>query len=62
MELGLSKEVEFYVGKVFVGRNLKNTSLITTVVDPSEFLEKKIVGARRIPVDGYLIFTKEDPI
>lgn len=61
MEVGLSKEVKFDVGNALKGRNLKNMSLIKIVVDPSELLVKKIVGASRILVDDYPIFTKEDP-
>lgn len=37
-------------------------SLITTVVDPSEVLDKTTVGSRRYHVDDYPLFSKEDPI
>lgn len=62
MEVRMTKEVEFEIGINFNGRNLKNMSLITTVVDPSEELDKTTVGTRRIPMDNYPVFFKEDPI
>lgn len=61
MEVGLTKEVEFGIGKKLNGRNLKNMSLITFVIDPSETLERKTVTSRIIPIVDYPIFTKEDP-
>lgn len=62
MEVGMTKEVEFEIGKNFNGQNLKNMSLITTVIDHLEFMDKMIIGTRRIPVDNYPLFSKEDPI
>lgn len=56
------RKLEFDVGKNFNGGNLKNMSLVSSVIDPSELLDKKIVGARRIPMDDFPIFTKKDPI
>lgn len=61
MEVGLPKEVEFDVRKTFNCRNLKNMYLITSVIDPSETLDTKIVASRRIPITDYPIFTKEYP-
>lgn len=61
MEVGLTKEVEFYVRKTFSGRNLKNMSLIIVVIHPSETLDRNTVASRRIPIIDYHIFTKEDP-
>lgn len=37
-------------------------SLITSFVDPSELLDRTYVGSRRITVDDYPLFFKEDPI
>lgn len=62
MEVSLSKELEFDIGKDFNGRNLKNISLLKIVIIPSKLLDKKTLGSRRILVDDYPIFTKEDPI
>lgn len=62
MEVGLTKEVEIDVGMTFDGRNLKNMSLITAVINPSETLDRNTVASRRIPITDYLIFTKEDPL
>lgn len=47
------KEVDFVIGKLFNGHTLKNMSLITNVVDPSELLDMTYVDSRRIPVDDY---------
>ena len=60
MEVGMTKEVDFEIGKNFNGGNLKNMSLITTVVGPLKLLDKKSVGSRRIPVDDYSLFSKEE--
>lgn len=61
IEVGLTKEVEFHIGNTFNGRNLKNISLISFVIDPSETMDRKIVASIRIPIDDYPLFTKEDP-
>lgn len=61
LELCLTKEVDRNVGKVFNGRNLKNVSLISTVTDPSEVLDKNTIAYRRIRVGDFPLFTKEDP-
>lgn len=36
-------------------------SFKTTITDPSETLDRKTVASRRIPIDDYPFFTKEDP-
>lgn len=56
----MTKEVKFEIGKNFNGCTMKNMSLVTTVVDPSELLNKTIVGVRRIPVNDYPFFSKEE--
>lgn len=61
MEVRLTKEVKFDVGKTFNGRNLKNMSLITIVIDPSETLDSNTISSRRFPITDHPIFTKEDP-
>lgn len=62
IEVSLTKEVEADMGKTFNRRNLKNMSLITTISDPYKIMGRKIISSRIIPIDGYPIFTKEDPI
>lgn len=37
-------------------------SLIPSIIDPSKSMDKNAVSSRRIPVDDYPIFTKEDPL
>lgn len=61
IDVGLTKEVEFDIGKTFNERNLKNMYLITSVIDLSETMDKKIVASRRIHIADYPLFTKEDP-
>lgn len=60
MDAGMTKEVDFVIGKDFNGHTLKNMSLIINDVNPSELLGMTYVGSRRIPVDDYLIFSKEE--
>lgn len=60
IDICLTKEVDIDIGKTFNGRNLKNMSLINVVIDPSEALDRNIVSSRRIPIEDYPIFTKED--
>lgn len=55
------KEVDIYVRKVFNGRNMKNTSLISIVTNPLEVMDRNTVASRSIPVDDYPIFITEDP-
>lgn len=62
IDLGLTKEVDIDIGKVFNGKNMKNMSLISLVIDPSEPLDRNAVAYKRISVDDYPIFTKEDPL
>lgn len=59
MDAGMTKEVDFIIGRNFNGHNLKNMSLITSVVYPSELLDMTYVGSRRISVDDYPFFSKE---
>ena len=61
MDVGLTKEVEFDIGKTLNERNLKNMYLITAVIDLSETMDKNNVSSRIIPIEDYPIFTKEDP-
>ncbi|KAI5421606.1 hypothetical protein KIW84_045147 [Lathyrus oleraceus] len=60
MAAGMTKEVDFIIGKNFNGHTLKNIFLITNIVDPSELLDKSTVGSRRILVDDYPLFSKEE--
>lgn len=62
IEVGLTKELEFEIGKTLNGKNLKNMALITVVFDPLAILDRKTVASRRILIDDYQTFTKEDPI
>lgn len=61
IELNITKEVDIDVGKVFNGRNMKNMSLTSIVIDPSEVLDRNTISSRRILIDDYPIFTKVDP-
>lgn len=61
MEANFTKELEFDIGNTFRGRNLENMSLITTVVDPTELLDKKIIGAIIIHVEHYHMFPRKIP-
>lgn len=45
MDAGITKEVDFIIGKNFNGHTLKNMALITNVVNPSELLNKTIVSS-----------------
>ena len=56
----MTKEVEFVIGRNFNGHALKNISLITNIVNPSKHLNKAYVASRRIPVDDYPPFSKEE--
>lgn len=55
----MTKEVEFFIGKNFIGNTLKNMSLITNIVNSSELLDKAFVAYRRIPVDDYPPYLNE---
>lgn len=59
IDVGLTKEVNIDIRRVFNEKNLKNISLISSVIDPSESLDKNAVASKRMPVE--VIFTKEDP-
>ena len=61
MEVCLTKDVKFNVGKTFNGRSMKNMSLITVFIDPSELMDKNTFSSRGIPIYDYPLFTKEDP-
>ena len=56
----MTKEVDFEIRKNFNGYNLKNMSFITSVVDPSKLLDKVFVSSRRITMDDYPLFSKEE--
>lgn len=55
----MTKQVNFEIGKNFDGRDMKNMSLITTVIEPSQLLDKSSVASRRILVDDYPLFSNE---
>ncbi|KAI5395299.1 hypothetical protein KIW84_061768 [Lathyrus oleraceus] len=56
----MTKEVDFVIGKNFNGHTLKNTSLITNVVNPSKLLDSTYVSSRRILTNDYPLFSKEE--
>lgn len=60
MDARMTKEDDFIIGKNFNGHTLKNMSLITHVVNLSELLDRTAVGSRRILVDDYPLFSKEE--
>lgn len=49
----MTNEVDIDIGKVFNGKNLKNMSLISLDVDPSDVLDMYSIATRRIPIDDF---------
>lgn len=61
IDVGLTKEVDFDIGKTYNGKNMKNMSLKTVVTDLLEALDRNVIASIRVPIENYIIFTKEDP-
>lgn len=61
IDVGLTKEVDIDIGKAFNRKNLKNMYLITVVIDTLEALDKSSLASKRMHVEDYPIFIKEDP-
>lgn len=51
IDAGITKEVDFVIGKHFSGHTLKNMSVIKHVVNPSTLLDRTFFGSTSMSVD-----------
>lgn len=60
IDTGMTKEFDFVIGKHFSGHTLKNMSIIKTVVNSPELLDRASVSSRSMPMDNYPLFSQEE--
>lgn len=59
-EMKFRDDLYTYVGNSFNGRNLKNMLTIKDVMNP-EGMNMEFVSSRRVGIDDFHLFTKQDP-
>lgn len=60
IDVGMTKEDNFVIGKHFSGHTLKNMYLIKHVVNSSKLLDRVFVVSRSMTVDDYPFFSQEE--